>query len=96
VTDVELHAYRFAADDFEPFGERPHAFVATRPVTPLGPPEPVGDLVALHEKHGIELLVLPRLDEHFDRVRADGWEFSAIRMRNAGRGPAAFATGPAV
>jgi hypothetical protein len=92
VSDVELYAYRFAAAPFEPFGERPHAFVATCPVTPLGPPEQVGDVVALHEQHGIDLLVLPRLEEHFARVRADGWDFSAIRMRNAGLGPEAFAT----
>ena len=93
---VELYAYRFAAEPFVPFGERPHAFVATRPVVPLGPPEPVGDVVGLHEAHGIELLVLPRLEEHFTRIQEDGWDFSAIRMRIAGQGPAAFAPGSAV
>ena len=30
----------------------PHAFVARRPVRPLGPPEPVGDLVAAHAGAG--------------------------------------------
>jgi hypothetical protein len=33
--DATLYAYRFAAAAFEPFGERPHAFVATTPVTAL-------------------------------------------------------------
>ena len=88
-----LYAYRFAAEDFEPFGERPHAHVTTRPVTPLGPPVEVGDLVRLHEVHRIELVVLPALEEHFAQVRRRGLEFSAIRMGNAGVGPAGpFAT----
>ena len=54
-----LYAYRFAATDFEPFGDRPHAHVATRAVAPLGPPVEVGDLVGLHADAGIELRVLP-------------------------------------
>lgn len=85
-----LWAYRFAAADFEPFGERPHAHVATRRVEPLGSPVEVGDLVSLHERHGIELLVLPELEPYFSGVRERGLEFSAIRMSNAGIGP----TGP--
>ena len=84
---TDLWAYRFAAGDFEPFGERPHAHVATRPVEPLGPPVQVGDLVGLHADHGIELLVLPELEVHFSGVRDRGLEFSAIRMGNAGIGP---------
>jgi hypothetical protein len=85
---TRLNAYRFAAADFEPFGNRPHAHVATRPVSPLGPPAEVGDLVRLHEDHGIELRVLPDLDDHFARVRERGLEFSGIRLDNAGIGPA--------
>lgn len=84
---TRLYAYRFAATDFEAFGERPHAHVATRPVSPLGPPEEVGDLVALHDEHGIELLVLSDLDDHFVGVRERGLEFSGIRLGNAGIGP---------
>jgi hypothetical protein len=82
-----LFAYRFAAGDFEPFGERPHAHVATHPVAPLGPPVEVGDLVALHAGRDIELLVLPDLVDHFAGVRDRGLEFSGIRMGNAGIGP---------
>lgn len=85
-----LWAYRFAAADFEAFGERPHAHVATRRVEPLGPPVEVSDLVGLHERHGIELRVLPELEPYFTRVRERGLEFSGIRMGNAGIGP----TGP--
>ena len=82
-----LYAYRFAAAGFEPFGERPHAHVSTHPVSPLGPPEPVGDLVELHAEHDIELLVLPGLVDYFTGVRERGLEFSGIRMGNAGIGP---------
>lgn len=85
---TRLYAYRFAAADFESFGDRPHAHVATRPVSPLGPPEEVGDLVGLHDEHDIELLVLPALDDHFADVRERGLEFSGIRLGNAGIGPA--------
>jgi hypothetical protein len=87
VETTTLYAYRFAAGDFEPFGERPHAHVATRPVTPLGPPVAVSDLVGLHARHGIELRVLPDLEKHFAEVRQQGLEFSGIRMGNAGVGP---------
>ncbi len=88
--ETTLYAYRFAGAGFEPFGERPHAHVATRRVEPLGPPVAVSDLVGLHERHGIELRVLPELEPYFTRVRERGLEFSGIRMGNAGIGP----TGP--
>ena len=81
-----LFAYPFAAADFEPFGERPHAFVSTREVQPLGPPVAVTDLLGLHEAYDIELVVLERLEEHLAEVRAAGLDFSAIRMGNAGLG----------
>jgi hypothetical protein len=93
VRATTLYAYRFAAADFEPFGDRPHAHVATHPVVPLGPPVEVGDLVGLHADHDIELRILPALEEHVAAVREAGLEFSAIRMGNAGVGPAGpFAT----
>ena len=84
---TRLWAYRFDARDFAPFGDRPHAHVATIPVEPLGPPAAVGDLVALHEQHGIELRVMTDLEPYFTRVRELGREFSGIRMGNAGIGP---------
>ena len=34
MSTTEVFAYSFAAADFEPFGERPHAFVATKLVKP--------------------------------------------------------------
>ncbi len=47
---VSLFAYRFPADRFAPHGHPvPNAMVAVEPVEPLGPPERVPDLLALHE-----------------------------------------------
>jgi hypothetical protein len=47
---------------FRPFIEpEPSAHVAAVPVRPLGPPEPVGNLFALHGEAGIELRVLSEL-----------------------------------
>ena len=84
IRTTRLYAYRFAAADFRPFGEpTPHAMVAERPVRPLGPPEPVGDLLAWHERAGIQLRVLANLWDFFDAVVASTLEFSGIRLRNA-------------
>ena len=82
---VRLYAYRFAAEDFRPFGDahQPHAHVSERPVRPLGPPEPVGDLLALHAQAGIQLRVLPNLWPFWDAVIASTLGFSGIRLGNA-------------
>ena len=82
---TRLYAYRFRAAEFAPFGEvgRPHAFVATTPVEPLGPPEPVGDLLACHEAAGIQLRLLDNLWPFWDRVIVSSLGFSGIRLRNA-------------
>ncbi|MDF5757050.1 DUF6886 family protein [Spongiactinospora sp. TRM90649] len=84
IRDVRLYAYRLPAGPFRPFGEPvPHAVVATQPVVPLGPPEPVGDLFRLHEEAGIQLRVLPALHGFWDAVIASTLRFSGIRMGNA-------------
>jgi hypothetical protein len=78
---VELYAYRLPAADFEPFGD--YCQVARHTVRPLGPPERVGDLFALHEEAGIQLRVLPNLWPFWDRVTASTLGFSGIRLGNA-------------
>lgn len=83
--EAELYAYRLPADGFVPIGDPPHAMVSTEPVTPLGPPEPVGDLVELHERTGIQLRLLSSLWPFWDEVIASSLEFSGIRLRNARR-----------
>lgn len=81
---VDLYAYRLPATAFEPFGTPvPNAHVATEPVTPLGPPERVGDLLHLHEKAGIHLRVLPNLWPFWDAVTESTLGWSGIRLRNA-------------
>ena len=83
---TRLYGYQFAADAFRPFpfgSDHPYAWVATEAVVPLGPAEPVGDLLALHEAAGIQLRVLPELGPFWAAVAASTLEFSGIRLRNA-------------
>lgn len=81
---VELYAYRLPAAAFRPFG-RPvrYAHVSSGPVEPLGPAEPVGDLLRLHADAGIQLRVLDRLQDFWDAVAAGSLGFSGIRLGNA-------------
>lgn len=78
---TRLYAYRLPADAFTPFGG--HAHVATEPVVPLGPAEPVGDLLRLHEDAGIHLRVLDNLWPLWDRITTSTLGFSGIRLGNA-------------
>jgi hypothetical protein len=91
---VQLYAYRLPAEHFAPFAEpepaatagqrtEPSAHVSTRSVRPLGPPERVGDLFALHAAAGIQLRVLPDLAGFWAAVAASTLGFSGIRLRNA-------------
>ncbi|RZT86430.1 hypothetical protein EV383_3325 [Pseudonocardia sediminis] len=90
---VRLYAYRLPAAPFRPFPEpeparrqetaEPSAHVARVRIRPLGRPEPVGDLLALHEQAGIELRVLPELWTFWEAVTAGTLGFSGIRLRNA-------------
>lgn len=90
---VRLYAYRLPAEPFHPFAEpeparrdgapEPSAHVARVPVRPLGPPEPVGDLFALHDGAGIELRVLPQLWTFWAAVTGSTLGFSGIRLRHA-------------
>ena len=81
---VQLYAYRFDAAPFRPFGSPwPYAMVATTTVTPLGPAEPVGDLLALHQAAGIQLRLVAGLWEFMDEVAVSTARFSGIRLRNA-------------
>jgi hypothetical protein len=81
---VRLYAYRFDAEPFGPFGTPyPHAMVATTTVTPLGPAEPVGDLLAAHQAAGIQLRLVRNLWTFMDEVVGSTLRFSGIRLRNA-------------
>lgn len=94
---VRLFAYRFDAADFSPHGEAsiPVAWVASRRVRPLGPPEPVGDLLALHADAGIELRLVDSLWPWWRAVIKSTVAFSGIRLRNARGGEAPASEHPA-
>lgn len=62
--------------------------VATENVEPPGPPEPVGDLFALHRNAGIELRVRDTLWGFWGAVVGGTLGFSGIRPRNARPRPA--------
>jgi hypothetical protein len=82
--NTRLYAYRLPAESFWPFGEpEPHAMVSAEPVEPLGPPEPVGDLLDLHARAGIQLRLLDNLWPFWDEVITSTVGFSGIRLRNA-------------
>jgi hypothetical protein len=86
---VRLYAYRLPAAGFRPIGKgRPYAQVSVEPVAPLGPPEPVGDLLDHHAAAGIQLRVLDNLWPFWDEVIASTVDFSGIRLRNARPRPA--------
>lgn len=88
VRTVRLFAYRLPAATFVPIGEpEPYAQVTVTTVRPLGPPEPVGDLLALHEAAGIQLRVLPALGAFWEVVITSTLGFSGIRLRNARPAP---------
>jgi hypothetical protein len=86
---TRLYVYRLPAASFRPFGEpHPHAFVSIEPVEPLRPPEPVGDLLALHEQAGIQVRLLDNLWPWWDAVVQTTLGFSGIRLANARERPA--------
>ncbi len=80
---TRLYAYRLPAEPFVPFGEHAYGLVATVPVIPLGPAEPVGELLKLHEEAGIQLRLLDNLWPFWDAVVGSTLGFSGIRLRNA-------------
>jgi hypothetical protein len=82
VRTCRLFAYRFAIGPFTPLGDG-HAWVASTVVEPVGPPEPVGDLLDLHRRAGIQLRVLPELWRFWDAVVASTLGWGGIRLGNA-------------
>jgi hypothetical protein len=90
---ARLFAYRLPAELFRPFGEPPNAHVATGPVEPLAPAEPVGDPFALHENAGIQLRVLTDLAPFWQAVITSTLGFSGIRLHNT-RSRRASESGP--
>lgn len=81
---TQLYAYRLPKSQFRCYSpEDCHAQVSEETVHPLGPAEPVGDLLALHEEAGIQLRLVDNLWPWWNAVVASTVEFSGIRLRNA-------------
>lgn len=76
-----VYTYRFSVDAFRRFGDS--AWVSSEPVAPLGPAEPIGDLLALHEAAAIELRLVDDLAPWWRAVITSTVGFSGIRLRNA-------------
>lgn len=83
IRDAVLYRYEFDPAPFAPLDRTAGYHVARRPVRPLRV-RPVGDLLAAHERAGIELRLTGDLWPLADAVRDSGLDFSMIRMRNAG------------
>lgn len=77
---ARLYAYRFDASRFR---ELDVAWVCTETVRPLGPAEPVGELLAAHAEADIELRVVNDLRPWWSAVIGSTLESSGIRLRNA-------------
>src|SRR5690242_5722149 len=78
----KLYVYEFDPAPFESRVADAGYWVARKDVAPLSV-EPVGDLLARHAEHGIELRIVMRLWPLIDEVIASGLEFSVIRKHNA-------------
>jgi hypothetical protein len=80
IRHAELFVYEL---DPAPFTEWPVAegqWIASEPVVPIGV-RPVGDLLDLHVRAGIELRFVPDLSRFWDVVVASGLSFSGVRLR---------------
>jgi hypothetical protein len=86
--EVELYAYRLPSGTFRPISaDDPHALVSEVAVQPIGAPERVGDLFALHAEADIQLRVLDNLWTFWWEAIHSTVQFSGIRLRNAAPDP---------
>jgi hypothetical protein len=78
----KMYVYRFDAAPFEIYDVPAGYFATTQTIAPLSV-EPIGDLLDLHAKAGIELRFVPNLWPIIDAIVESGLEFSIIRKMNA-------------
>ena len=79
---VDLYRYDLPARTFRRWEEASGQWISRVEVVP-STVEPVGDLLALHERAGIELRVVESLWPLRELAISDEWDFSIVRMRNA-------------
>jgi hypothetical protein len=78
----KMYVYRFDAAPFRIYDVPAGYFCTEETIEPLTV-EPIGDLLDLHAKAGIELRFVPNLWPIIDAIVASGLEFSIIRTMNA-------------
>jgi uncharacterized protein DUF6886 len=78
-----LYLYRLPEETFEAYEPAGGYWISRATVEPLERVE-LHDLVAAHERAGIELRLVPRLLDAWDEVIASTLEFSGMRLSNAG------------
>jgi hypothetical protein len=78
--------YEFDSDGFEPWEAADGQWISTNEVTPIHV-EPVGDLLTAHAEAGIELRLTPSLWPLHDVALGEKFDFSIVRMHNAGPRP---------
>lgn len=79
---ARLFVYELDPAPFERWPDADGQWIARVPVEPIAV-RPVGDLLELHERAGIELRFVPDLLVFWDAVLASGLPFSGVRLRNA-------------
>jgi hypothetical protein len=82
IRTVELYRYDLPADTFQPWEEAFGQFISQVDVVPLSV-RPVGDLLAAHERAGIELRAVESLWPVRALAISHDWNFSIVRMANA-------------
>jgi len=78
---ARVFGYELPGETFERYGRAAGYWVSREAVEPLAV-TPFGDLLARHAAAGIELRIVPDLQELWQRVLASTLEFSGIRLRN--------------
>jgi hypothetical protein len=79
---VALFRYDLPDDTFEPWVDARGQYISRVDVVPVSV-QPVGDLVTLHERSGIELRAAASLRQVRERAMSDEWNFSIVRWMNA-------------
>lgn len=82
ITACRLFVYELPPATFALHDADAGYWLSDRSVACIGTTE-IADLLAEHERRGVELRFLPSLWSTYDAVMASGLCFSAIRMRNA-------------
>ncbi|CAN5478345.1 hypothetical protein BH10ACT2_BH10ACT2_19740 [soil metagenome] len=82
MSSTVVYRYELDAADFGPWEDASGQWICDHEIAPLSV-APIGDLLALHRKAGIELRVVNLLWPLRDLAHRGPWDFSTVRMGNA-------------